>query len=147
MSFPESKVATEFPGHLAVMNLVSSQLWCRVSPWPGARELLHAVGAAKKKKKVACLCFRLFNGLVSGMCQVGLGVTPEVTCSHCCKTAAFGFCCGFAFVLTPWVRHCPFYPCRLVMWLPDMPDDIQWLQWATSRICCRVMRCLLPTSR
>uniref|UniRef100_A0A8D0Z962 Acylglycerol transacylase n=1 Tax=Sus scrofa TaxID=9823 RepID=A0A8D0Z962_PIG len=36
---------------------------------------------------------------------------------------------------------------RLVMWLPDMPDDIQWLQWATSRICCRVMRCLLPTSR
>ncbi|XP_047641997.1 1-acylglycerol-3-phosphate O-acyltransferase PNPLA3-like [Phacochoerus africanus] len=36
---------------------------------------------------------------------------------------------------------------RLVMWLPDMPDDIQWLQWATSQICCRVMRCLLPTSR
>lgn len=106
------------------------------------------MGAAKKKKKkVAYLCFRLFTGLVSGMCQVGLGVTPEVTCSHCCKTAAFGFCCGLALVLTPWVRRCPFYPCRLVMWLPDMPDDIQWLQWATSRICCRVMRCLLPTSR
>uniref|UniRef100_A0A8C3X1T7 triacylglycerol lipase n=1 Tax=Catagonus wagneri TaxID=51154 RepID=A0A8C3X1T7_9CETA len=36
---------------------------------------------------------------------------------------------------------------RLVMWLPDMPDDIPWLQWATSRICSRVMTCLLPTCR
>ncbi|XP_007453992.1 PREDICTED: patatin-like phospholipase domain-containing protein 3 [Lipotes vexillifer] len=33
---------------------------------------------------------------------------------------------------------------RLVMWLPDMPSDIQWLWWATSRICSRVMTRLLP---
>ncbi|XP_068416967.1 1-acylglycerol-3-phosphate O-acyltransferase PNPLA3 [Eschrichtius robustus] len=33
---------------------------------------------------------------------------------------------------------------RLVMWLPDMPSDIQWLCWATSRICSRVMTRLPP---
>ncbi|TEA32255.1 hypothetical protein DBR06_SOUSAS6610206 [Sousa chinensis] len=33
---------------------------------------------------------------------------------------------------------------RLVMWLPDMPSDIQWLWWTTSRICSRVMTRLLP---
>ncbi|XP_069346561.1 1-acylglycerol-3-phosphate O-acyltransferase PNPLA3 [Eulemur rufifrons] len=36
---------------------------------------------------------------------------------------------------------------RLVTWLPDIPEDVQWLQWATSKICARVMTCLLPTSR
>uniref|UniRef100_A0A8C0DSR1 Acylglycerol transacylase n=1 Tax=Balaenoptera musculus TaxID=9771 RepID=A0A8C0DSR1_BALMU len=33
---------------------------------------------------------------------------------------------------------------RLVMWLPDMPSDIQWLCWTTSRICSRVMMRLPP---
>ncbi|KAM9073267.1 1-acylglycerol-3-phosphate O-acyltransferase PNPLA3 isoform 2-T2 [Megaptera novaeangliae] len=33
---------------------------------------------------------------------------------------------------------------RLVMWLPDMPSDIQWLCWATSRICSRVIMRLPP---
>lgn len=36
---------------------------------------------------------------------------------------------------------------RLVMWLPHVPDDIQWLQWAASRVCSRVVAYLLPTSR
>nr|XP_031527680.1 1-acylglycerol-3-phosphate O-acyltransferase PNPLA3 isoform X2 [Vicugna pacos] len=36
---------------------------------------------------------------------------------------------------------------RLVMWLPHVPDDIQWLQWAVSRVCSRVVVHLLPTSR
>ncbi|KAM5289167.1 1-acylglycerol-3-phosphate O-acyltransferase PNPLA3 [Ctenodactylus gundi] len=36
---------------------------------------------------------------------------------------------------------------RLVMWLPYMPDDIQWLQWVTSQIYARVTTCLLPASR
>nr|XP_014719903.2 1-acylglycerol-3-phosphate O-acyltransferase PNPLA3 isoform X1 [Equus asinus] len=36
---------------------------------------------------------------------------------------------------------------RLVTWLPDIPDDIQWLQWVTSQICSQVMTHLLPTSR
>ncbi|XP_021565580.1 patatin-like phospholipase domain-containing protein 3 [Carlito syrichta] len=36
---------------------------------------------------------------------------------------------------------------RLVMWLPDIPDDIQWLQWVASQVCARVMMSLLPTSR
>ncbi|XP_052604473.1 1-acylglycerol-3-phosphate O-acyltransferase PNPLA3 isoform X1 [Peromyscus californicus insignis] len=36
---------------------------------------------------------------------------------------------------------------RLVMWLPDLPDDIQWLQWATSQVCARVTMCLLPSTR
>ncbi|XP_023983267.1 1-acylglycerol-3-phosphate O-acyltransferase PNPLA3 isoform X2 [Physeter macrocephalus] len=33
---------------------------------------------------------------------------------------------------------------RLVMWLPDMPKDIQWLWWATSRLCSRVVMRLFP---
>ncbi|XP_059969258.1 1-acylglycerol-3-phosphate O-acyltransferase PNPLA3 [Mesoplodon densirostris] len=33
---------------------------------------------------------------------------------------------------------------RLVTWFPDMPSDIQWLWWATSRICSRVMMHMLP---
>uniref|UniRef100_A0A8C5L5I7 Acylglycerol transacylase n=2 Tax=Jaculus jaculus TaxID=51337 RepID=A0A8C5L5I7_JACJA len=36
---------------------------------------------------------------------------------------------------------------RLVSWLPDIPDDIQWLQWATLQIYSRVTMCLLPSSR
>ncbi|XP_066111904.1 1-acylglycerol-3-phosphate O-acyltransferase PNPLA3 isoform X1 [Saccopteryx bilineata] len=36
---------------------------------------------------------------------------------------------------------------RLVMWLPDLPDDIQWLQSVTSQVCSRVVTHLLPTSR
>ncbi|XP_008528920.1 1-acylglycerol-3-phosphate O-acyltransferase PNPLA3 isoform X2 [Equus przewalskii] len=36
---------------------------------------------------------------------------------------------------------------RLVTWLPDIPDDIQWLQWLTSQICSQVMTRLLPASR
>uniref|UniRef100_A0A2K5JBC3 triacylglycerol lipase n=2 Tax=Colobus angolensis palliatus TaxID=336983 RepID=A0A2K5JBC3_COLAP len=36
---------------------------------------------------------------------------------------------------------------RLVTWLPDMPDDVQWLQWATSQVFTRALMCLLPTSR
>ncbi|XP_021486524.1 1-acylglycerol-3-phosphate O-acyltransferase PNPLA3 isoform X1 [Meriones unguiculatus] len=36
---------------------------------------------------------------------------------------------------------------RLVMWLPDIPDDIQWLQWATSHVCARMTMCLLPSTR
>ncbi|XP_029811682.1 1-acylglycerol-3-phosphate O-acyltransferase PNPLA3 [Suricata suricatta] len=36
---------------------------------------------------------------------------------------------------------------RLVRWLPDVPEDILWLQWATVQMCSRVMTCLFPTSR
>ncbi|XP_051016077.1 1-acylglycerol-3-phosphate O-acyltransferase PNPLA3 [Acomys russatus] len=36
---------------------------------------------------------------------------------------------------------------RLVMWLPDIPDDIQWLQWATSQVYARMTMCLLPSTR
>ncbi|XP_039319156.1 1-acylglycerol-3-phosphate O-acyltransferase PNPLA3 isoform X5 [Saimiri boliviensis] len=36
---------------------------------------------------------------------------------------------------------------RLVTWLPDIPDDVQWLQWVTSKIFTRALMCLLPTSR
>nr|XP_012423431.1 PREDICTED: patatin-like phospholipase domain-containing protein 3 [Odobenus rosmarus divergens] len=36
---------------------------------------------------------------------------------------------------------------RLVMWLPDMPEDIRWLQWLTSSVCSRVMTQLFPISR
>ncbi|XP_020029794.2 LOW QUALITY PROTEIN: 1-acylglycerol-3-phosphate O-acyltransferase PNPLA3 [Castor canadensis] len=36
---------------------------------------------------------------------------------------------------------------RLVMWLPDLPNDIQWLHWATSQVCVCVTTCLLPSSR
>ncbi|XP_055250488.1 1-acylglycerol-3-phosphate O-acyltransferase PNPLA3 [Moschus berezovskii] len=36
---------------------------------------------------------------------------------------------------------------RLVTWLPDMPNDIQWLWWATSHVCSQAMVRLLPTSR
>uniref|UniRef100_A0A8C5YNU3 triacylglycerol lipase n=1 Tax=Marmota marmota marmota TaxID=9994 RepID=A0A8C5YNU3_MARMA len=36
---------------------------------------------------------------------------------------------------------------RLLIWLPNIPDDIQWLQWATSQVCARMMTCLLPSSR
>ncbi|XP_010632666.1 1-acylglycerol-3-phosphate O-acyltransferase PNPLA3 [Fukomys damarensis] len=37
--------------------------------------------------------------------------------------------------------------CRLVMWLPHIPDDVQWLQWLTSQVYARVTTCLLPASR
>ncbi|XP_045635743.1 1-acylglycerol-3-phosphate O-acyltransferase PNPLA3 isoform X2 [Ursus americanus] len=36
---------------------------------------------------------------------------------------------------------------RLVMWLPDMPEDIRWLHWLTSHVCSRVVTQLFPTSR
>ncbi|XP_036106647.1 1-acylglycerol-3-phosphate O-acyltransferase PNPLA3-like [Molossus molossus] len=36
---------------------------------------------------------------------------------------------------------------RLVMWLPDIPDDIRWLQSLGSQLCSRVVTRLLPTSR
>uniref|UniRef100_A0A8C2W323 Acylglycerol transacylase n=1 Tax=Chinchilla lanigera TaxID=34839 RepID=A0A8C2W323_CHILA len=36
---------------------------------------------------------------------------------------------------------------RLMVWLPHMPDDIQWLQWLTSQVYARVTTCLHPTSR
>ncbi|XP_004642507.1 patatin-like phospholipase domain-containing protein 3 [Octodon degus] len=36
---------------------------------------------------------------------------------------------------------------RLVMWLPHIPDDVQWLQWLMSQVYARVTTCLLPTSR
>uniref|UniRef100_A0A8C7EWG5 Acylglycerol transacylase n=1 Tax=Neovison vison TaxID=452646 RepID=A0A8C7EWG5_NEOVI len=36
---------------------------------------------------------------------------------------------------------------RLVMWLPDMPADIRWLQWLTCHVCSRVMTQLFPHSR
>ncbi|KAM5251086.1 1-acylglycerol-3-phosphate O-acyltransferase PNPLA3 isoform 2-T2 [Hipposideros larvatus] len=36
---------------------------------------------------------------------------------------------------------------RLVLWLPDISDDIQWLHLMTSQICSRVISHLLPTSR
>ncbi|XP_007939991.2 1-acylglycerol-3-phosphate O-acyltransferase PNPLA3 [Orycteropus afer afer] len=36
---------------------------------------------------------------------------------------------------------------RLVMWLPDIHEDLKWLQWAVSHVCSRVVRGLLPTSR
>ncbi|XP_041528202.1 1-acylglycerol-3-phosphate O-acyltransferase PNPLA3 isoform X3 [Microtus oregoni] len=36
---------------------------------------------------------------------------------------------------------------RLVIWLPDIPDDIQWLQWATSQVYARMTTCLLPSTR
>ncbi|GAB1299680.1 1-acylglycerol-3-phosphate O-acyltransferase Pnpla3 [Apodemus speciosus] len=35
---------------------------------------------------------------------------------------------------------------RLVMWLPDIQDDIQWLQWATSQVYARMTMCLLPST-
>ncbi|EDM15608.1 similar to adiponutrin, isoform CRA_a [Rattus norvegicus] len=35
---------------------------------------------------------------------------------------------------------------RLVMWLPDIHEDIQWLQWATSQVCARMTMCLLPST-
>ena len=39
----------EFPGGLALKDLALSLLWQELDPW--TRELLHAVGSAKKKKK------------------------------------------------------------------------------------------------
>ncbi|XP_070264962.1 1-acylglycerol-3-phosphate O-acyltransferase PNPLA3-like [Myotis yumanensis] len=36
---------------------------------------------------------------------------------------------------------------RLVQWLPDIPDDVQWLQAITSQVCSRLMTHLLPTLR
>ncbi|XP_045408791.1 1-acylglycerol-3-phosphate O-acyltransferase PNPLA3 [Lemur catta] len=36
---------------------------------------------------------------------------------------------------------------RLATRLSDIPEDVQWLQRATSKICARVMTCVLPTSR
>ncbi|XP_039092910.1 1-acylglycerol-3-phosphate O-acyltransferase PNPLA3 [Hyaena hyaena] len=36
---------------------------------------------------------------------------------------------------------------RLVTWIPDIPEDIQWLQWATWHLCSRVMTHLFPTFR
>lgn len=37
--------------------------------------------------------------------------------------------------------------CRLVLWLPHVPDDVRWLQWLTSQVYARVTTCLLLTSR
>ncbi|XP_060045107.1 1-acylglycerol-3-phosphate O-acyltransferase PNPLA3 isoform X2 [Erinaceus europaeus] len=34
---------------------------------------------------------------------------------------------------------------RLMMWLPSISSNIQWLQWATSQVCCQVMKRLLPS--
>ena len=39
----------EFPGGLAVKDSVLSLLWHEFNPWP--RELPHAVGVTKKKKR------------------------------------------------------------------------------------------------
>ncbi|XP_022374832.1 patatin-like phospholipase domain-containing protein 3 [Enhydra lutris kenyoni] len=36
---------------------------------------------------------------------------------------------------------------RLVTWLPDMPEDIRWLQWLTCHVCSRAMMQLLPHPR
>ncbi|XP_077613995.1 1-acylglycerol-3-phosphate O-acyltransferase PNPLA3 [Crocuta crocuta] len=36
---------------------------------------------------------------------------------------------------------------RLVTWIPDIPEDIQWLQWAIWHLCSRVMTHLFPTFR
>ncbi|XP_006776053.2 PREDICTED: patatin-like phospholipase domain-containing protein 3 [Myotis davidii] len=36
---------------------------------------------------------------------------------------------------------------RLVQWLPDIPDDVQWLQAITSQVCSLLMTHLLPTLR
>ncbi|EHB09781.1 Patatin-like phospholipase domain-containing protein 3 [Heterocephalus glaber] len=36
---------------------------------------------------------------------------------------------------------------RLVMWLPHIPDDVQWLQWVISQFYARVTTCLLPSAR
>ncbi|KAM7114525.1 uncharacterized protein WM277_020345 [Molossus nigricans] len=36
---------------------------------------------------------------------------------------------------------------RLVTWLPDIPDDVRWLQSLGSQLCSRVVTRLLPTSR
>ncbi|XP_048210128.1 1-acylglycerol-3-phosphate O-acyltransferase PNPLA3 [Perognathus longimembris pacificus] len=36
---------------------------------------------------------------------------------------------------------------RLVTWLPDLPEDIQWLHWATWQVCVRASTCLLPSFR
>ncbi|XP_077025237.1 1-acylglycerol-3-phosphate O-acyltransferase PNPLA3-like [Tamandua tetradactyla] len=36
---------------------------------------------------------------------------------------------------------------RLVMWFPDIPDDIQWLQWAVCQIYSHMMSSLFHTSR
>ncbi|XP_062058709.1 1-acylglycerol-3-phosphate O-acyltransferase PNPLA3-like isoform X2 [Lepus europaeus] len=35
----------------------------------------------------------------------------------------------------------------LVLWLPDLPDDVQWLQWLVSQMFARLTSCLLPASR
>uniref|UniRef100_A0A8C8XST6 Acylglycerol transacylase n=1 Tax=Panthera leo TaxID=9689 RepID=A0A8C8XST6_PANLE len=34
---------------------------------------------------------------------------------------------------------------RLVTWLPDIPEDIRWLQWITSHACSQVVTHLFPT--
>ncbi|XP_045322343.1 1-acylglycerol-3-phosphate O-acyltransferase PNPLA3 [Leopardus geoffroyi] len=34
---------------------------------------------------------------------------------------------------------------RLVTWLPDIPEDIRWLQWITLHTCSRVVTHLFPT--
>uniref|UniRef100_A0A8C5VZF4 Acylglycerol transacylase n=1 Tax=Microcebus murinus TaxID=30608 RepID=A0A8C5VZF4_MICMU len=36
---------------------------------------------------------------------------------------------------------------RLVAWLPDVPEDVRWMQQATSKISSRVMARLLPSAR
>ncbi|XP_055962983.1 LOW QUALITY PROTEIN: 1-acylglycerol-3-phosphate O-acyltransferase PNPLA3 [Sorex fumeus] len=36
---------------------------------------------------------------------------------------------------------------RLVTWLPDVLDDIQWLHWAASHVCSQVLTRLLPAAR
>ena len=43
------RCSREFPGGLALKDLALSLLWQELDPW--TRELLHAVGSAKKKKK------------------------------------------------------------------------------------------------
>nr|XP_017195214.2 1-acylglycerol-3-phosphate O-acyltransferase PNPLA3 isoform X4 [Oryctolagus cuniculus] len=35
----------------------------------------------------------------------------------------------------------------LVLWLPDLPDDVQWLQWLVSQMFACLTSCLLPASR
>ncbi|XP_049627689.1 1-acylglycerol-3-phosphate O-acyltransferase PNPLA3 [Suncus etruscus] len=36
---------------------------------------------------------------------------------------------------------------RLVTWLPDFSDDIQWLNWAVSHVCSQVLKRLVPATR
>uniref|UniRef100_A0A2K6L1V8 Acylglycerol transacylase n=1 Tax=Rhinopithecus bieti TaxID=61621 RepID=A0A2K6L1V8_RHIBE len=62
--------------------------------------------------------------------------------SKLCDLSVVSCCVCLCVCLCTWS-----YLCRLVTWLPDMPDDVQWLQWVTSQVFTRVLMCLLPTSR